>query len=83
LQAKVVAVEDDLARVELAGELTMKHPFYPRREDNNFVQATVAGYLDYEIGPHRVRSLRLVTDDATYGTPQQKQPIGLVLRSVP
>lgn len=82
LGAKVVSIDDGLARIALAGELRMKHPFYPRRDDDNFVDATVAGYLDYEIGPHRIRSLRLVTEDATYGTARQKQPIGIALRSV-
>ncbi|HJT32068.1 MAG TPA: hypothetical protein VJ783_08425 [Pirellulales bacterium] len=83
LRAKVVSVADGLARVQLEGELKMKHPFYPHREDDHFVDATVAGYLDYEIGPRRIRSLRLVTDEATYGSPRQTQHIGVALRSMP
>lgn len=83
LRAKVVSVADGLARVRLEGELKMKHPFYPHREDDNFVDAAVAGYLDYEIGPRRIRSLRLVTDEATYGSPRQTQHFGVALRSMP
>lgn len=83
LRAKIVSVQDDVARVRLDGELKMKHPFYPHRDDENFVEATVAGYFDYEIGPRRIRSLRLVTDEATYGSPRQTQHFGVVLRSAP
>lgn len=83
LRAKVVSVVDGLARVQLEGALKMKHPFYPHREDDNFVEATVAGYLDYEIGPRRIRLLQLVTDEATYGRPRQSQHFGVALRSVP
>ncbi|HVA50263.1 MAG TPA: hypothetical protein VNH11_28170 [Pirellulales bacterium] len=61
----------------------MKHPFYPRRDDDNFVEATVAGYFDYEIGPRRIRSLRLVTDEATYGSPRRAQHFGVAVRSAP
>lgn len=83
LRAKVVSVAEGLARVQLEGELKMKHPFYPHREDDNFVDATVAGYLDYEIGPRRIRSLRLVTDEATYGSSRQTQHFGVALWSAP
>lgn len=83
LRAKIVSVADGLARVQLEGELKMKHPFYPHREDDNFVEATVAGYLDYEIGPRRILSLRLVTDEATYGSVRQTQHFGVALRSMP
>lgn len=83
LRAKVVSVAEGLARVQFEGELKMKHPFYPHREDDNFVEATVAGYLDYEIGPPRIRSLRLVTDEATYGSVRQTQHFGVALRSMP
>jgi len=57
----------------------MKHTFYPGRADNNFVNATVAGYLDFEIAPARVRTLRLVTDHATYGV----GTFGVAVRSLP
>jgi hypothetical protein len=83
LRAKVVSIEAGVARVQLDGELKMKHPFYPHRDDDNYVEATVAGYLDYEIGPRRIRSLRLVTDEATYGSARQTQHFGVALRSMP
>ena len=83
LRAKVVSVEAGLARVQLAGELKMKHAFYPKGDDDNFVEATVAGYFDYEIGPRSIRSLRVVTEEATYGSPQRTQDFGVALRSVP
>ena len=55
------------ARARLDGSLRMKHPFYPNRPDDNFVDATVVGYMDYEPGTGRVRALKLTTDRATYG----------------
>jgi hypothetical protein len=83
LRAKVVSVADGSARVQLTGELRMKHAFYPHRDDDNFVEATVPGYFDYEIGPRRIRSLRIVTEEATYGSAQRTHYFGVALRSVP
>lgn len=83
LQAKVVSVEGGLARIRLDGELKMKHPFYPHRDDDNFVRAAVAGYFDYDTAERRIRSLRLVTDEASYGKPGQTQYFGVAVRSAP
>lgn len=83
LRAKVVSVNGGLARVRLDGGLKMKHPFYLHRDDGNFVEATVAGYFDYEIAERRILSLRLVTDEATYGKPGQAHHFGVALRSAP
>ena len=57
----------------------MTHRFYPGRDDDNVVDATVVGYLDFETATRQVRRMRLVTDRATYGTGK----LEVVVRSVP
>jgi hypothetical protein len=66
LRATVLSVKDGVARARLDGRLTMKHSFY-HRDDDNVVEATLLGVLDFEPGKKQIRSLQLVTDRATYG----------------
>jgi hypothetical protein len=66
LQATVVSVKDGVLRARLDGLLKMKHTFYPHKDDDNRVDASVVGYVDVDLGKQRVKSLRLVTDKATY-----------------
>jgi hypothetical protein len=79
LTATVVSVEDGVVRTRIEGALKMKHTFYPHREDNNVVEATLVGYLDFDPAKQRVRALRVVTDSATYGG----GTFGVALRSTP
>ncbi|MBY0526915.1 MAG: sigma-70 family RNA polymerase sigma factor [Gemmataceae bacterium] len=79
LRATVVSQRDGIARIRLDGELKMKHTFYQTREDNNVVDATLLGFLDYDLNAGRIRSLRLVTDQATYGG----HDMGVAVRSLP
>lgn len=67
-----------VARARLQGSLKMKHSFY-HRDDDKVVEATFVGFVDFEPGKRRIRSLRMVTDKATYngGT------FGVAVRSVP
>jgi hypothetical protein len=67
LQATVVSVKDGVLRARLDGRLKMKHAFYPHKDDDKMVNASVVGYLDVDLGKRRITSLRLVTDKATYG----------------
>ena len=78
LSAIAESAKNGLVHARLEGSLRMKHAFYPGRDDDNFVDATLAGYLDYEPKTGRVRNLRLVTDEATYG----KERIGIAASSV-
>jgi hypothetical protein len=77
LRATVVSVENGVARARLDGRLTMEHWFY-HKADGNRVNATLVGYLDFDPATRRVRSLRLVTDQATYAN----RPFGVALREV-
>lgn len=67
LAGRVLSIHDGVARVRLDGSLRMKHQFYPNREDSNFVDTTLIGYLEFDLNERLVRSLRLVTDQASYG----------------
>lgn len=83
LIARIESVENGVARARLDGRFKMKHPFY-HKDDNNFVSATLIGYLDFEPGPSRIRSVRLVTDQATYGGDvNSNQFFGVAVRLVP
>ncbi len=66
LKATVISVKDGVARARLDGRLKMKHSFY-HKEDGNVVEAKLIGLLDFEPDKQTIRSLRLVTDGATYG----------------
>jgi hypothetical protein len=82
LRATVVSVKEGTVRVKLAGSLKMKHTFYPRREDSNFVNAALAGYLDFSPDKKQIGAFRLVTDQATYGSPERTFHFGVAVRSV-
>jgi hypothetical protein len=78
LRGRVVSVGGGVARVRLDGRLTMKHTFY-HKDDTNRVRATVVGFVDYDADARKVRSFRLVTDEASYGA----GTFGVAVRSVP
>jgi hypothetical protein len=50
----------------------------------NFVNATLVGYLDIDLAKSRVRSFRLVTDGARYGSDGSSGHLfGVAVRSLP
>ncbi len=80
LRATILSVKDGLLRARIEGSLKMKHDFYPSKPDDNFVDAAILGYLEFEqVKPH-IHSLMLVTDKAVYG--RQPQRFGVAVRSV-
>jgi hypothetical protein len=81
LQATVLSIKDGVIRARLDGSLKMKHTFYPGRQDENFVDATIVGYFDFEPGKPRIHTLQLITDKASYGSASKR--FGVVLRSMP
>jgi hypothetical protein len=80
LKATVLSIKDGVVRTRLEGSLRMKHAFYPRHEDDNMVEATLMGYLDFPQDKQRIIALRLVTDEATYGGASRH--FGVAVRSV-
>ena len=83
LKATVLSVQDGVAVARVEGRLRMKHSFYHKATDE-FVEASVVGVLGFEPGASKVRSLRLVTDRATYGGEgATRHPFGVAVHSVP
>jgi hypothetical protein len=83
LRARVESIETGVVRARLEGQLRMKHPFY-HKDDNNFVETRLVGYLEFDAGKQGVRLLHLATDDARYGGDLNgSQPFGAAVRLVP
>jgi hypothetical protein len=66
LRGKVLGVRGGVAVARLDGQQVMRHDFY-HKPDGKVVKAGLLGYVEFEPATGRVRSLRLVTDGATYG----------------
>jgi hypothetical protein len=66
IHARVESIERGMARARLEGRMRMKHPFY-HKDDNNFVEAELVGYLGFNIATREIMSLRLVTETGRYG----------------
>jgi hypothetical protein len=66
LRATVLSIDQGVVRARLDGSLKMKHPFY-HKDDGNFVEAKLVGFMEYALKDRRIRTLNLVTDGATYG----------------
>jgi hypothetical protein len=80
LKGIVLSVRNGAVRARIDGTLKMKHTFYPNRPDENFVEATIVGYLDFEMNGPRVLSLRLITERASYGGESRR--FGVAVRSL-
>jgi hypothetical protein len=78
LRATVLSVKEGVVRARLDGGLKMRHSFY-HKDDDNSVDATIVGILDYDAATKTIRSLQLATDRATYG----RTNFGVVVRSEP
>src|SRR2546429_1126636 len=66
LNVEIVSFQNGITRARIEGNLKMQHSFY-HREDGKVVEATVVGFMDFELPTRRIRSLQLVTDKASYG----------------
>jgi hypothetical protein len=83
LKGRVLSVRDGVARARVEGRLRMRHPFY-HKDTEEFVEATVVGLVDFEPGRAAVRSLRLVTERASYGgRTGGRHAFGVAVHSVP
>jgi len=80
LRAEVASINADRGQIRLTGSLRMKHPFY-HKDDDNFVNATAVGFIDYDVRANRISSLELVTDQASYGAKSQS-PFGAAVQSI-
>ena len=66
LRGKVIQLKDGVAVARLDGRLVMRHDFY-HKPDGKVVETGLVGYVEFEPATGKVRSLRLVTDNGTYG----------------
>jgi hypothetical protein len=66
LKGTVTSVTNGRGRARIDGALKMQHSFY-HKEDGKVVEATVLGFLEYELATQRITSLQWVTEKATYG----------------
>src|SRR5207245_2477344 len=64
LRGTVVSIKNGLVLARLEGKLKMQHSFYPRKEDNKMVEATLLGYMEFQQDKVGIRALRVVTDNA-------------------
>jgi RNA polymerase sigma-70 factor (ECF subfamily) len=80
IRATVVLRHPRRMWVRLEGRLKMKHPFY-LKDDPNVAEAAVVGFAEIDPAARRVRSLRAVAEQGTYGT--RDESFGVALRSAP
>jgi hypothetical protein len=66
LRLTITAMSADVARARFDGKLRMKHAFYPGKDHEDYVDATLTGFLDCNPTERRIQRLRLVTTHATY-----------------
>jgi RNA polymerase sigma-70 factor, ECF subfamily len=78
LTATVISGRRAVAWIRLDGRVRQSHSFFPDKDERP-VQATIAGYLEYDRREKKIRTFRLVTDQAVYG----KESFGVAVRSVP
>jgi hypothetical protein len=78
LKATVLTHQDGVIQARLDGRLKMKHPFY-HKPDEQVVEATLVGFLEFEASTKTIRALQLVTDQASYG----RQVFGVAVRLTP
>jgi hypothetical protein len=83
LGARVLSQEGGVVRAEVKGRLRMRHPFY-HKPTEEYADAAVVGYIDFEPARRAVRALRLVTEQATYGGKAgSRLPFAVAVRSLP
>jgi hypothetical protein len=83
LKVTAISADADRVRARIDGRLKMKHPFYPGRDDDNFVNATIIGLLEFDPAKPQIHSLQIVTANATYGGAKRPQPFGVAVQLVP
>ena len=67
LKSIVLSREADVVRIRLDGQLKLKHTFYPNRDDTNYAESTIVGYLEMNTKSSRIVRFGLATSSARYG----------------
>jgi hypothetical protein len=55
-----------VTRARFDGKLRMKHSFYPGKDHEDDVEATLTGFVDFDLAERRIQRMRLITGHATY-----------------
>lgn len=66
VRVTTLSVADGKARGRIDARVVMQHDFY-HKPDGKVVDATLLGYVDWDVATGRVTGFKLVTDRATYG----------------
>ena len=66
LRLTIIKAGEGVARARFDGKLRMKHSFYPGKDHEDDVEATLTGFLDFDSAEHKIQRLRLITDRASY-----------------
>jgi hypothetical protein len=82
LKATVISMSGGTIQVRLDGTLVMKRSFFPHREDNNFVNATLLGWMVFDSARSHVDNFQLVTKTARYGASNPEE-FSVALYSLP
>ena len=78
LRMTVTTLENGVARARIDCTLKLLHSFAPGHPHDDFVNARLAGFMDFVPGERRIQRLRLVTEKAVY----IDEAFGAALRSV-
>jgi hypothetical protein len=78
LRLTVTATGDGVARARMDGRLRMKHAFYPGKDSEDNVDATLLDFVDFDATNLHIQRLRIVTERATY----KNEAFGAALRSI-
>jgi hypothetical protein len=66
LRLTITKVGASVARARFDGKLRMKHSFYPGKDHEDDVEATLTGFLDFDYTEHKIQRMRLIAGHATY-----------------
>jgi hypothetical protein len=66
LRLTVTKMGAGVARARFDGRLRMKHAFYPGKDHEDDVEATLTGFVDFDSAERRIQRMRLITGHATY-----------------
>jgi hypothetical protein len=81
LTATVDRIDGSRVHCRLEGRMKMKHTFY-HKDDDRFVESTLAGYMGFDTAKRTITSLKLVTDQAEYKGGGSGLAFGAVMKLV-
>jgi hypothetical protein len=80
IRGTIISMTPHLIQARLDASLRMKRTFYARRDDDNYIDATAIGLLEFDAIDRQIRDFELVTEKATYG-PSNSEEFGVALFS--